>query len=119
MTPRAKVWICFGPRTKLGAGRARLLELIDELGSIQKAVIRMGMSYRSAWGYIGELEAAAGFPLLERQPGRGPHSGTHLTREGRRLLLHYRAFQHAVERAVTVQFGRAFTPGQISSRVGS
>ena len=109
MTARAKVWVCFGPRTKLGAGRARLLELIDELGSIQKAVARMGMSYRSAWGYVGELEAAAGFPLLARRPGQGPTSGTRLTAEGRRLLLQYRAFQRAVDRAVTVQFGRAFT----------
>ena len=109
MTARAKVWVCFGPRTKLGAGRVRLLELIDELGSIQKAVAGMGMSYRSAWGYIGELEAAAGFRLLERQPGQGPKSGTRLTREGRRLLLHYRAFQRAVDRVVAEQFGRAFT----------
>ncbi|HWC01758.1 MAG TPA: aldehyde dehydrogenase family protein [Methylomirabilota bacterium] len=29
----------------------------------------MGMSYRSAWGYIGELETAAGFRLLERRAG--------------------------------------------------
>jgi molybdate transport repressor ModE-like protein len=67
------------------------------------------MSYRSAWGYIGELEAAAGFPLLERRPGQGPKSGTRLTGEGRRLLLHYRDFQRAVDRVVAMQFGRTFT----------
>jgi molybdate transport system regulatory protein len=108
-TARAKVWVCFGPRTKLGAGRARLLELINELGSIRKAVAQLGMSYRSAWGYIGELEAAAGFPLIERRPGQGPKSGTRLTGEGRRLLLHYRVFQRAVDDVVAVQFDRAFT----------
>jgi molybdate transport system regulatory protein len=108
MTARAKVWVCFGPRTKLGAGRARLLELIDELGSLRGAVAQLGMSYRSAWGYVGELEAAAGFPLVVRQPGQGPKAGTRLTREGRRLLVDYRAFQRAVDRVVTVQFDRAF-----------
>jgi molybdate transport system regulatory protein len=107
MTARAKAWICFGPRTKLGAGRARLLELIDELGSIQKAVAQMGMSYRSAWGYLGELEAAAGFPFLERQPGRpakGPRGGTRLTPAARRMLTRYRALQRDVDRAVAVRF---------------
>jgi len=68
----------------------------------------MGMSYRSAWGYVGELEAAAGFPLLERPPGRGPRSGTRLTREGRRLLVHYRAFQRGVDRVVGEEFRRVF-----------
>jgi len=85
-----------------------LLELIDELGSLRKAVARLGMSYRSAWGYVGELEAAAGFQLLERQPRQGPKSGARLTREGRRLLLDYLAFQRAVDRAVPVQLGRTF-----------
>ena len=46
------------PRTKLGNGRARLLELIDERGSIQKAVARMGMSYRDAWGSRGVRQDA-------------------------------------------------------------
>jgi molybdenum-dependent DNA-binding transcriptional regulator ModE len=50
MQPRIKVWVVFGDRTKLGDGRARLFELIDELGSIKKAVARMGMSYRALRG---------------------------------------------------------------------
>ena len=80
MQPRIKVWVVFGDRTKLGDGRARLFELIDELGSIKKAVARMGMSYRAAWGYIRELEAAAGFRFLERKPGGGGTGGAFLTR---------------------------------------
>ena len=66
-----KVWVVFAGRAKLGDGRARLFELVDELGSIRKAVDRMGMSYRAAWGYIRELEAAAGFTFLTRKPGAG------------------------------------------------
>ena len=82
MQPRIKVWVVFGDRTQLGDGRARLFELIDELGSIKKAA-RMGMSYRAAWGYIRELEAAAGFRFLERTPGGGGTGGAFLTREAR------------------------------------
>ena len=59
MRPKFKVWVVFGKRTKFGDGRAQLLALIDELGSIQKAVARVGMSYRTAWGYLRELEQAA------------------------------------------------------------
>jgi molybdate transport repressor ModE-like protein len=66
-----KVWVVLPTGTKLGEGRARLFELIDELGSIRKAVTQLGMSYRAAWGYICELEAAAGFRFLSRRPGGG------------------------------------------------
>jgi molybdate transport repressor ModE-like protein len=58
MRPRVKVSVILPDGTKLGDGRARLFELIDELGSIRKAVGQMGMSHRAAWGYISELEAA-------------------------------------------------------------
>ena len=106
--PRVKIWVVFGDRTKFGDGRAALLESIDELGSINKAVARFGMSYRAAWGYIRELEAAAGFQLVRRTPGRGAQSGTRLTAKGRRFLERYRAFEHGVERSVGRQFTRVF-----------
>ena len=108
MQPRIKVWVVFGDRTKLGDGRARLFELIDELGSIRKAVARMGMSYRAAWGYIRELEAAAGFRFLERKPGGGGTGGAFLTREGRAFLTRYRRFRAALDRLAVPRFTRAF-----------
>lgn len=89
MKARLKVWIVFGDRVKFGDGRAELLALIDELGSIKRAVARFGMSYRNAWGYIRELEAAAGFKFLERRPGGGPRSGTRLTKNGQAFLRDY------------------------------
>src|SRR5262245_64270310 len=91
--PRLKVWVVFGARTKLGDGRVRLFELIDELGSIKQAVARMGMSYRAAWGYICELEEAAGFAFLERRPGGGGVGGARLTDAGRAFLARYRRFR--------------------------
>src|SRR3974377_1448036 len=50
--PKVKVWVAFGSDVKFGDGRARLLERIDSLGSIQKAVAEFGMSYRNVWGYL-------------------------------------------------------------------
>jgi molybdenum-dependent DNA-binding transcriptional regulator ModE len=46
MKPKLRVWVVFGGRIKFGDGRAQLLQLIDELGSMQKAVARFGMSDR-------------------------------------------------------------------------
>ena len=48
ITPRLKVWVVFRGKVKFGDGRAELLALIDQLGSIKNAVARTGMSYRAA-----------------------------------------------------------------------
>lgn len=108
MKVKLKVWVVFGDRVKLGDGRARLLELIDELGSIQQAVARLGMSYRNAWGYLRELEEAAKFKFLERGRGGGPASGTRLTRRGKLFLEQYRRFRRSVEKDLDRQFTKAF-----------
>jgi molybdate transport system regulatory protein len=106
--PRFKVWIVFGDRVKFGEGRARLLELVDELGSLRQALARIGMSYRHGWGYFRELERASGLKLLERRPGGGSRGGTRLTPEGRRLLARYHRFRSGVDRAVERRFKGVF-----------
>jgi molybdate transport system regulatory protein len=103
-----KVWVHFGPRTKLGEGRVRLLELIDQHGSINKAVAELEMSYRNAWGYIRELEHAAGFRFVDRRPGGGSAGGAELTPEARRFLRRYRAFRTSLDDVVTRSFTAAF-----------
>jgi molybdate transport system regulatory protein len=108
MRARLKVWVVFGDRVKFGDGRADLLDLVDELGSLKKAVDRIGMSYRNAWGYLRELEDAAGFKLLERTSGGGPRGGTQLTARGRRFLARYRRFQRGLDDAVQQYFERSF-----------
>src|SRR5512145_316352 len=108
MKAKLKVWIVFGDRVKLGDGRAQLLELIDELGSLRKAVARLEMSYRNAWGYLRDLEQAAGFKLLERHAGGGPAGGMHLTKRGREFVATYRRFRKQVDATVDRQFTRTF-----------
>ncbi len=108
MHPKVKVWVTFGPKVKLGDGRARLRETIDRLGSIKKAVAQFGMSYRMVWGYLQDLERAAGFRLLQRGPGGGPVSGTRLTRRGKEFVAQYWGYKRAVEESVGRQFKRAF-----------
>jgi molybdate transport system regulatory protein len=109
MEPKSKVWVVFGEKVKLGDGRARLLELIDELGSLRQAVAQIGMSYRNAWGYLRDLEKAAGFKLLERRAGGGPKGGMQLTQDGRDFLAKYRRFRTHVDTVVERQFARIFS----------
>jgi molybdate transport system regulatory protein len=108
MKPKLRVWVVFPNGLKFGDGRARLLETIDELGSLQRAAEQFDMSYRSAWGYLRELEEAAGFELLERAAGRGRASGMKLTPRGREFLARYRRFQRGLDEVATRRFSRAF-----------
>ena len=108
MQARVKIWVVFDDQVKFGDGRAQLLELVDELGSLKKAVARIGMSYRSAWGYLKELERTAGFQFLERTPGGGAGGGTRLTAKGRRFLARYRRFRRGLDEVIARHFARSF-----------
>ncbi len=108
MNPKLKVWIMFDDKVKFGQGRAALLRLIDELGSIKQAVERFEMSYRNAWGYLRDLERAAGFRLLDRKPGGSRAAGTRLTPQGREFLSRYDSFERDLESNMARCFDRAF-----------
>jgi len=110
MRPKVKVWVAFSDDLKFGDGRARLLELIGRHGSLQKAAREIEMSYRNAWGYLSELERAAGFKFVERGPGGGPRSGMRLTGEAKRFLTRYWKFRHGLDGAVKRSFKSAFRP---------
>jgi molybdate transport system regulatory protein len=112
--PKLRVWVVFGEGLKFGSGRAGLLELIDERGSLRQAAAEIDMSYRHAWGYLRELEKAAGFKFVERAPGGTARSGMRLTAKGREFLACYRRFQRGLDRVAVRHFqqsfaGKAFT----------
>jgi molybdate transport system regulatory protein len=106
--PKLRVWVVFGNRLKLGDGRARLLELIDERGSLRQAAAELDMSYRNAWGYLQELEKAAGFKLVARAPDGALRSGMRLTANGREFVACYRKSQRSLDNVVERQVERAF-----------
>ncbi len=110
LAPKMKLWIVLADQVQLGYGRAQLLWTIDELGSIRKAAAQFGMSYRRVWGYLQELESAAGFRLLERRVGGWGHGGASLTPEGRTFLAQYEAWREQVEALVRQSFTEHFPP---------
>jgi len=113
MEPKLRVWVVFGKRLKFGDGRARLLESIDARGSLQQAAAEFDMSYRNAWGYLRELETAAGFKFVERAGGG---RGMRLTPAARAFLKRYRAFQRTLDAAASRSFARAFRARPVKPR---
>lgn len=83
----------------IGPGRADLMELIAETGSISEAAKRMEMSYKRAWGLVQALNDGFGAPLVETARG-GKEQGASLTAAGREVLERYRGMQAATKRAI-------------------
>ena len=104
---KTKVWLTLGPFTLFGDGKADLLEAVDRLGSLRSAAKSMGMSYRHAWGWLRELDSAAGFAFLEHT-GIGPRTNLRLTDNGRRFIAAYRRFRKTLNRMIEARFHRVF-----------
>jgi molybdate transport system regulatory protein len=77
----------------LGPGKADLLELVGETGSIREAAERMGMSYMRAWTLIKTMNACFRQPLVVGSRGGSEHGGAGLTETGRAALNLYRALE--------------------------
>lgn len=91
---RLHMWLETGDGMMLGLGRIQLLELVEELGSLNKAASAMGMSYRAAWGRMKQTETVLGEPLVERS---GPKKGFRLTPLGHDLVSMFRVWHRDVE----------------------
>jgi molybdate transport system regulatory protein len=88
----------FGERGALGPGKARLLELIAEHGSIAAAGRAMGMSYRRAWELIDSINQCFREPVVDKQLGGPAGGGAVLTPFGRQVVKHYRAIERKAKR---------------------
>ncbi|MBA1201670.1 LysR family transcriptional regulator [Pseudomonas capeferrum] len=73
--------------------RIALLQHIAEQGSITRAAKAAGISYKSAWDAIDELNNLAAHPLVERSTGGRGGGGARLSLEGQRVLRLYQRLQ--------------------------
>jgi molybdate transport system regulatory protein len=79
----------------LGPGKIRLLEAIDKAGSITQAGSNLGMSYRTAWRLVDDMNNCFRDPVIEAQPGGLHGGGATLTPFGKKLIEQYRAIEAA------------------------
>ena len=82
--------IDFGGGRSIGPGKIRLLELINETGSISAAGRALEMSYRQAWLLVDELNRMFKEPVVSAQTGGGGGGGTVLTEAGNTVVRLYR-----------------------------
>src|SRR5947199_1952966 len=81
----------------LGEREVRLLNAVDRVRSIKEAAAEAGISYRTAWSAIQQMEQALGRPMVVSRAG-GPGGGaTTLTDECRRLLASYQDLRRRLE----------------------
>src|SRR5436309_4947706 len=74
LVPNALVTLTKRGVTVMGEREARLLEAVDRVRSIKDAAAEAGISYRTAWSAIQEMEPALGRPVVVSRaggPGRG------------------------------------------------
>lgn len=86
--------VVFADGSMIGPGKADLLELIAETGSISAAGRRLGMSYKRAWTLVETMNTIFREPLVTRTRGGVTGGGAVLTAAGRRALEHYRRLQN-------------------------
>lgn len=96
---RLQLRIFFGDGVMLGPGKAALLELIRDTGSISAAGRGMKMSYKRAWMLVEEMNAAFREPLVESARGGAGGGGAQVTEAGQAVLRHYRAIEETAARA--------------------
>ena len=93
--PRLQLRLYLGPDCWIGPGKADLLELIGQTGSISEAGRRMGMSYKRAWSLVEGLNRSFALPLVSSERGGAGGGGATLTPQGREVLARFRQIEAA------------------------
>ena len=91
LKPRVRLQL--GDEVALGPGKAELLMLVEETGSISAAARRMGMSYRRAWLLVETMNRCFASPLVETAQGGKGGGGAGVSELGRRVLVLYQQME--------------------------
>lgn len=73
----------------LSQGRARILQLVHDTGSLAETARQMSMSYRHIWGIVRKMEDRSGTKLVESGRGGAKGGKTRLTERGLEVLEFY------------------------------
>jgi molybdate transport system regulatory protein len=103
-----KIWLDYRGRA-FGDGPARLLDGVEQTGSLRKAASELGMSYNKAWRILHAAEQRLGFPLLDRSVGGSLGGGSHLTPRAQDLMVRYRALAATAADALEAAFQLHFS----------
>lgn len=108
MKVRSNVWLEVDGQVALSAWRIRLLEAIEQSGSISQGARMMDIPYRRAWEKIQECETQWGFNLIETQTGGVGGGGTRLTSQGKATIRKYKALVSGIDDLLQARFKDLF-----------
>lgn len=100
---RLSIRIDLPPAGQIGPGKAKLLELIGETGSISAAGRALDMSYRRAWLLVDAMNHIFKEPLVSTMLGGKAGGGARLTPFGKEVLQHYRRLEAKAAQACKAQ----------------
>jgi molybdate transport system regulatory protein len=84
----------------MGPGKARLVALIAESGSISAAARKMGMSYRRAWQLVESLNKSFNRPVVLTAVGGKRGGGAVVTDFGKGLVESYHRMEAKASSAI-------------------
>jgi molybdate transport system regulatory protein len=102
---RLTLRVDLGQDRAIGPGKIKLLEAIRDAGSITRAGISLGMSYRRAWLLVDDMNNCFREPVVSAQVGGSRGGGAELTAFGARLIDQYRAIEQEAHLATAARLG--------------
>ncbi len=83
------LWLECDAQCFFGPGPVALLQLIEETGSINKAAMKMKMSYKKALDLIHAVNEQAASPMVVAQVGGDKGGGSVITEEAKALIKYH------------------------------
>jgi len=103
---KGNIWIEGAKGAFIGLGRMKLLERVNELGSITEAAKSMKMSYRQAWELIDSMNKQAKKPLVVTSAGGTGGGGTKVTSEGLKTIKQYKELLNRFDKFSSDETGK-------------
>jgi len=90
LRPNYKLWFERDGEYIFGPGACAILQAVHEEGTITKGALKLGMSYRYAWGVIKKIEKKLGIRIVETfKGGTVGGGGAIVTEYGLKLIEAY------------------------------
>jgi len=105
-----KIWLeTSGHIGVLGDKKCELLRAIDETGSLNDAMKKLGLTYRKTWDNLRRIENELGFPLIKPTRGGADGGGTVLTLEGKIIIAAFAKFHQEYDSIIQNGFEAILT----------